>query len=244
MAMTQEQFPFEYHQLLWGEVIYGSKQQLQTLGIAPDTLFPGEPGQNRRKLECLDPRGLQCSICQKSPGENYYICSIYYPDREPCPAPLPPELFAPGVLRSMDVYWFDEYVGDADSLVAAGLVGPGLFPGFPGMRKTCVTLLPDGTPLGGAPTANPPAAAKAPGARYVTKAGRKAYRVCVRLTAEEWQTRYDAKHRREAEHTAWLQSLPRPRPLVAPDREAAARDRRQVLRLVWSRPAPTFTLTP
>jgi hypothetical protein len=242
MGQTQESSDFKYSLPPWGDLILGSKAELQALGIGVGMAFPGEPDGPKRRLYCLDPRGFRARVERWRFGEDHFSCAIPFPDRDSSPPRPDPAEVAPGVLCSSTCHWFDEYVGTAEALVAAGLVQPNHFPGLPGMRKVCVTVLPDGTPLGGAPTANQPEAAGAPGARTITKAGRKAYRVRVRVPDDVRAARYDENRRLDAEHNAWLLSLPRPRPLVAPDREVAAREQRQQLRLVWSRPAPTFSL--
>lgn len=234
----------EYHFLLWGDLIYGSKAELQALGIAGGMRFPGEPGGPKRRMSCRDPRGFPCRVDLHSADKGIYSCSIPFPDREGHPPPLPAIEVAPGVVRHTDCHWFDEFVGTAAALVAAGLLAPDQFPGMPGMRKTIVTILPDGSVFAGAPTANKPAATRAAGAKMVRKGPGRKYRVWVVLSEAEESARLQAAQARRADHDAKLYAMPRPRPLVlvVPSRQAAALERRRQLRLAWSRPAPTFSL--
>ncbi|MBK8760412.1 MAG: hypothetical protein IPM03_08245 [Sulfuritalea sp.] len=41
---------FEYHQQLWGDMIYGTREQLQSIGIAVGMAFPGESGGPKRQM--------------------------------------------------------------------------------------------------------------------------------------------------------------------------------------------------
>ena len=52
-----DQTGFSYEQLPWGDLIYGTKPQIQNIGIAVEMAFPGEPGGPKRLLRVLDPRG-------------------------------------------------------------------------------------------------------------------------------------------------------------------------------------------
>lgn len=52
----------EYHELPWGDLIYGTKHQLQALGLGVDRYFPGEPGGPVRQMTVVDPRGFRTTI--------------------------------------------------------------------------------------------------------------------------------------------------------------------------------------
>lgn len=54
------------------------------------------------------------------------------------------EQYAPGVLMTPK-YWWDEYVGTADDIVAAGLVRPHELPGVGGNGRCMMTFNPDGS---------------------------------------------------------------------------------------------------
>lgn len=73
------------------------------------------------------------------------------------------EDFSPGV-RKNEIWWGDRYEGTAVALSNAGLIRPDQLPGQPGMRKTTVTILPDGTlPKG------PKTVSKEPGAKQIMR---------------------------------------------------------------------------
>ena len=140
----------KYEHTPWGEIISGSKHELQRLGIATGMAFPGEAGAPKRCLKTLDPRGFPVRIIKSYLGEDYSAC-IDLPGRERYEE-APKKAVAPGVAMR-EHYHFNAYTGTADALVAAGVVLPGQFPGQPGMRKATVTIFADGTLPSGAPTA-------------------------------------------------------------------------------------------
>lgn len=102
--------------------------------------------------------------------------------------------------------------GTALSLVAAGLITYDRLPGQPGMRKTAVTILPDGSLPTGAPTANCREASE-PGAIRITRESRTTYRVYVTLPDHEQERRREEHARAEREWETRMKSLPRPAPL-------------------------------
>jgi len=235
MALTQETSSFQYKQFPWGDLIRGSKAELQDLGIAPGMAFPGEPDGKKLRVYCTDPRGFRCCIERDRWADDYYSCSIHFPGRESPEAPV--EEIAQGVTMQR-MWWGKLYQGRAEALVAAGLVRPDRLPGSPGLGRTVVYLDPRGQPTDRH-------GAHEVGGMVIKKDGpRQLYLSVHDAGMEEQNRRYEAQWQ---EHAAWerrMAALPRPRPLVAPSREAAAREQRQQLRLVWSRPAPTFTITP
>ncbi|MBI4293641.1 MAG: hypothetical protein HY661_19365 [Betaproteobacteria bacterium] len=203
---------FEYAQQPWGDLIYGTREEIQSIGIGVGMAFPGEPGGKMHRVNVVDPRGFPAEIenAQFWKGRGIYAVCIRFPGREREQAPS--TQFAPGVKRR-DWGCHDEYVGTADALVSAGIVNAGHFPGMPGMRKVKVTVLPDGSLPQGAPSANC-SEAKKPGTKYVERASRTTYRVCVRVSEEEDRRRSDESSRAEREWEARMRALPRPAPLV------------------------------
>ncbi len=207
---TATPIELEYNHQPWGELIYGTMEQLQAIGLGVGVSFPDGP---RKKIKMDDPRGFPVEISsEKWKGDGIFCASIRFPGRS-----TPEEKWAPFAfgVRKMEHTWFDEYIGTAEALVTAGIVPPGHFPGWPGMRKATVTILPDGTLPTGAPTANC-RQAKEPGAKCVTRASRgktATYSVNVRISDEEGEKRLQAYHE---EQDAWrrrMAALPRPRPL-------------------------------
>lgn len=232
---SYENHPFEYKHLPWGELIYGSKDELQGLGIAIDRAFPGEPGGPRRELNVADPRGYPCSISRWGDSDTF-SASIDLPGRErdvPAWEISDWQAFAPGVKMRRTLWWGDEFVGTDAALVAAGLVVAGLFPGMPGMPKTIVSIAPDGdlrryrNSLG----------ARLPGAKQVTRRNAREYLVTVHIDADEARERWELWRQTDDAWEARMLLLPRPSPLVNAGREVAAKRRRAEMKLVWSRPA-------
>jgi hypothetical protein len=204
--------PLEYNQLPWGDLIYGTKDQLRSLGVAVDTAFPGEEGEHRRRIAVTDPRGFKCHIEKCDYREEGVFCaSIPLPGREQPEQPL--ESFAPGVLRQENT-WTDDYVGTADALAAAGLILLEQLPGQPGMRKVIVTILPDGSLPKGRSSAKFHED-KEPGTKQITRASKTTFRVAVFVEADEKLRRYDVYARVRREWEGRMRLMPRPAPLHA-----------------------------
>jgi len=200
---------FEYHERCWGDVIYGTKDVLQSMGVGVGLAFPGEAGGPKRELNTTDPRGFECRITvSHHQGAGVYCASIRFPDREP------PNLlggwkhFASGVQRKAN-YWTDDFVGTADDLISAGLVPQGYFPGCPGMRKVTVTILPDGSIPNGAPTSKHPDSRK-PGAKSVTRMPGMKFCVSLYIDKELGELRSQAVKEARDEWERKMVALPRP----------------------------------
>lgn len=52
---------FKYNLLPWGDLIYGTPEQLRRIGIGLDVHFP-EHTDGRRKTKCIDPRGFNVRL--------------------------------------------------------------------------------------------------------------------------------------------------------------------------------------
>jgi hypothetical protein len=221
----------EYREYDWGDWIAGTKEQLQELGLGTGLTYPGEPG-GKKRLKVRDPRGYIAEISCCGYEEGIFTARIDFHERPRRPYPsLLPAL--PGI-RKCEHYRFDEYVGSAEALTAAGLVSAGQLPGQPGMRKMRVTIFPDGTIPSGAPTANHREAGL-PGARCIERVGVRNYSVQINVPKEEQARRLaDA----QAAIAAWehkVRSLPRPPRLgEATPPALATQPARGHLRLVWS----------
>lgn len=240
---------FEYNELIWGDLIYGTKPLLQKIGIGAGSNFPGEEGGPKMTLNTLDPRGFKCVVKEASyrvPG--IFSASINFPGREKLFGLSDWEFFAPGVQRKVMV-WVDEFKGSAEDLVTAGLVPAGCFPGLPGMRKAVVTILPDGSLSQGAPNSNSSRSERGPGTKDITRISKNKYK--VEITVSSWlkEQREEASYRADAEWESRMNSLPRPPRIDGPlrtERNQAANERRSALRLVWSKPrfVPEFNNLP
>lgn len=202
---------FEYKQQLWGDLIYGTKEQLQRIGIAVGMAFPGEPNGPKKRLKTTDQRGFPVLISESSyEGDGRYSASIHFPGRNS----QPPKRWtncAPGVRKSSDLDWCDEYVGTPTALAAAGLVSLDHLPGQPGMRKMRVTILPDGTPQKGR-TSN---CSEMPGAKCIEWDSKHALMITIVVSHEEMQLRSNENDRRNYEWEERMRALPRPAPLIS-----------------------------
>lgn len=204
---------FEYKQQIWGDWIRGTKEQLQRIGLAVDMAFPGEPDGPKKRFETTDHRGFPVRITDGSyHGDGIYSAAILFPGRDSS-TPERWTDFAPGVRKSSDIDWCDRYVGTPTALAAAGLVRLDQLPGQPGMRKTRVTILPDGTPQKGA-TSNY-SEAKMPGAKRIKWNSKHALMVTIHVSHEEDQRRHHENEIRKYEWEERMRALPRPAPLIS-----------------------------
>lgn len=235
-AEPRRQSTLEYIHCPWGELIVGTKADLEGLGIARGQALPGEAGGPRRTLHVLDPRGLPAEIEKtrhEEPGS--YTVRIAFPDREGYPFHGLPEGLANGVELIRRPFW-DEYRGLADALASLQLARPEHFPGQPGMRKMSVSVSPDGEVFAGPPTANPPAKFSCKGACNIRRAGRTKFSIRVYVAPEEAELRWAARRTKDREYEGRMAMLSRPAPLV-PLRQLPTRGQRPThLRLVWSAP--------
>jgi hypothetical protein len=201
----------EYNQLPWGDLIYGTKHQLRKIGIGVDTGFPGEDGCSKRRVTVSDPRGFKCQIERCDHLEaGIFSATIRFPGRaQPQPEFEP---FAPGI-RRLENIWSDDYVGSGEALAAAGLIRPDQLPGQPGMRKTIVTILPDGSVPAGAKANH--ASINDPGAKRITRTSQTAYQVSVLVEPWERARRYDAYAQTRADWEERMRAIPRPARLDA-----------------------------
>ncbi len=198
-----------------GESIWGTKEQIQAFGIAIGQAFPGEPSGPKRQLSVRDPRGFKVKITRTYWRGQPFAADITYPNLPVRSKPPESEPF-PGVRkREGDFGGCDEFRGKAEDLIAAGLVLATQLPGAPGMRKTRVTILADGSVLEGYYSNTIPAAISA-GAKSVERASPKSatFLVSVHVDRAERDRR---ESRQEIARSAWLhevRKLPRPRKLT------------------------------
>ena len=225
LTSTHEAPLFSYFLMPWGDLIYGTKEELQALGLGQGTAFPGEIGGPRRRLKSIDPRGFPCMIERaEHHGAQQFSASISIPGRERPSSVI--EEYAPGV-TVVRLWWSDLYCGASDALMAAGLVGAARLPGAPGMGKTVTKFFADGAPM----PVRRSLASGGPGSMSIHRDSRK---LLVHVVVDD----AEAEQRREAgiaqgrDHERRLAALPRPAPLIALDRAAAAMARRAQMRLV------------
>jgi len=219
----------DYRQELWGEVIRGTREQLQALGLGRGEAFPSNP-RARKPLKVTDPRGFPCAIWPRGRDEPMrYMALINFPGREPVTPHSDPLTYAPGV--TVEHYWWaDHFEGVPRALVDAGLVRFDQLPGAPAMGKTVVRIAPDGSiaPRSGM---DEPA-----GTRTIRRRNSAVYSVSIAVDDAERERRHAESIAGLAAWEARMRALPRPAPLVTQQREEEAQTRRAALRLVWSRP--------
>lgn len=221
----------EYREYDWGDWITGTKEQLQALGLGVGLSYPGEPG-GKKKLKASDPRGYAAEISCSDHEDGTFTARIEFPERPRRPYPdLLPVLSG---IRKREHYRFDEYVGTAEVLAAAGLVCVEQLPGQPGMRRMRVTISPDGTIPSGAPTANH-SEARLPGARRIERVGTRKYSVKINVPEEEQARRLADWNASIAAWEREVRALPRPPRLGDTTPPLLANQPvRGHLRLVWS----------
>lgn len=202
----------------WGELIYGTKEQLQALGIGVDVQFPAK---RNTYVRVKDPRGFKTKIsCNSYLKEGIYSASISYPDRD-----RPDKewaSYAPGV-RVRKYVWFDEYNGTAEALVSAGVIQLRHSPGQPGMGKIQVTLSPDKEPVSGPQK-------RMPGHTIINRVSKSNFRVRVVIPLEERELRQEAHARRDEEWENKMAALPRPAPLTPMTARALLTKRHELAR--------------
>ena len=185
------------------------EERLQALGVGVGLAFPGEANGPKRQLNSTDPRGFKCEITDGSyKSAGTYCASIHFPDRDQPEALGDWTYFADGVQRKA-CWSTDEFVGTADDLISAGLVPPGHFPGCPGMRKTIVTILPNGS-IHNVANATKHSDSKNPGAKWITRASKGKFSVDLFIPKELSELRLQTVHKARDEWEKKMDSLPRP----------------------------------
>lgn len=229
IARTPRSLAYTYHEYLWGDLISGSKNALQRLGIGVGLAFPGEKG-GRKIIQTTDPRGFPCEISRSITTLSgfAYDARIQHPGREySCLDSI--EIF-PGVTLEETTH-YDIWRGSRESLVAGGFVLPGQFPGDPGVGKSVVRIRPNSAVGINYPAHRSGVIRKVRADEFLVFTVVSEAESAVRISWERW---------RLAEYEARMVLLPRaPRidlELQQKQSRAAAR-RRAKLRLVWSKPA-------
>lgn len=211
IRITHPPYMREYTHTIWGEIIDGTKEQLQALGIGVGIQFPVS---ERQKVRVTDPRGFEATIYSNSyRGDGIYSARIIFPGRDMCfGRDSKWEPFAPGV-ELREATGSDEYIGSAEALSAAGLVQIADLPGQPGRGKVQVTLYADGTMR----TTRNGHEKHTCGMKRIKRVSKTCYSVEVRIPVEEGELRKDAYLRLEAAWEERMAALPRPAPLIPLD---------------------------
>ncbi|MDY0328914.1 MAG: hypothetical protein RBR52_00275 [Thiomonas sp.] len=202
----------KYRQLFWCDLICGTKEQLQSLGIGVGVAFPGELGANKREMTTTDRRGFRVKIKRDDGGR--YDAFVKFPRWPESPSNEGPlvEVF-PGVLRQDFYTRMDRYLGAADALVTAGLVPQGCFPGMPGMRRSKVWVCADGS-VASHPVETHFGTARGHGARLIERISRNRYAVIFCVGEAERERRQRALDEAFSAWEAECLAMPRPAPLM------------------------------
>jgi hypothetical protein len=164
LAEVHTESEIEYTNCFWGEIVNGTKAQLQSLGLGVNKPFPGEPNGPKRSMRLIDPRGLSAKILKWYDGK--YAACIKYHGRS-IPETEQWVEYASGV-RLLRSCWDDKYVGSARALETVGIVMAAQVPGQPGMRKLKVTIYADGS-IPKSPTGTNNRLAHAAGAKIIER---------------------------------------------------------------------------
>lgn len=230
----------QYIESSWGDLIIGTAQQLQALGIGLDVIFPASKQARKWRGKGVDPRGLPCRLkfFSGSYDAPVFSASISFPGRD-IPFTHLPSDWTVAPYPCIDIrlaMGSDHYRGSADALVRAGLVPEGHFPGETGMPKHTVRLSRSGELIG----PKNRHLNKETGSCRITREKRGNFCVEIQIAPEhEAARRLDADKR----FNQWkldMLDLPRPPRLDAPAKllnDHIARQRRSALRLVWSAPS-------
>ncbi len=200
---TSQSPTFEYQERPWGDLIIGTSDELQALGLGVGFEFPSD---RRGRLIVRDPRGFRAEI-RTDYRNGLHVAYVVFPGREEL-LEQKFEIFAPGVKLTYGSCsaW---YSGTAEALCAAGLAKIEHFPGHPGMRKVIVTIYPDGSVSQGHLNANDPRAREV-GATRIYKLSKATFRCMRVIAAEDAKRKRDEIDRRRALLEQQLGALPRP----------------------------------
>ena len=143
-----------HHKFEWGELFIGTKAQLQEAGFLRGKPFPGEDGGHKRKATIKPTKDFASMTVEKQTefdtttgqkiDRGIFQVAGRYVRFERTELQRNKSNFAPCVTRHEGL-WADVFIGDATSLVAAGLVTDDQLPGKPNCGKVRTTFLADGT---------------------------------------------------------------------------------------------------
>lgn len=237
-AQESTTLPLVYAQHPWGDLIEGTKAQLQGLGIGAGATFPGEDGANKWEMRTKDPRGYSVKV--RLDGGRFSAW-LYFPNWPERPSDIGPEVESfPGVTRQEFYAHSDLYVGTAQALVAAGLVKPDQFPGMPGMFKSRVTVYSDGT-VSTCTSGVDRRRRHEPGARSIQRDKGGLYSVIVHVPQEIEDERRKARRAAEA---AWMEAVAAmDRPARLLDLDVLSRQRGRVVDFAPTRSAQVVSLS-
>lgn len=217
----------------WGVAFVGTKAELQAAGFGVGSVFPGEPGGNKKKTALPACNGFprievelygHCTYLgepSQTELQNYLVTARYLAQQTNEKRTFVPSQW-PGVALHQAM-WCDVYRGAMGALVAANFAEAWQFPGQPGCGKVRTTFSRDGVRVTvGSSTASQE------GNRTVLVAG-KQFEVWIQVSKAErdirrarWSANSDARRTRAAQDVAALFS------------QHQAPATRCHLRLVWS----------
>lgn len=224
----------------WGVIFLGSKDELQSAGFGVGSIFPGEPGGNKKKAILPACNGFAKIEARLSEGEswlgepsqstlpNYKISASYIDDEAGFKRKFEAVPDMPAVLLYRDSRT-DVYRGTAQALIAAFLIDASQLPGQDGTGKIRTTFTKNGVRVKSGSTNQ-----DREGNKTVMAVG-KLFEVEVRVSDEEYEIRhsgYMEKSRvKESERARkiakYLQKIALPQTVVTSRTKSH-------LKLVWS----------
>jgi hypothetical protein len=210
--MRQQAYPFP-HPFLYlissdGDLIIGTKAELQALGIAADQSFPGEEGAPRKVLWATDPRGLKTRIAFA--GDERYLVEIKLPERVAMqPRSLVSHALPNGLVWEKCRY-SDVYRASLDILISSGVLPESCIEHLSTPERGKLWVLPDGQIFRHKARTfrRPPV-----GAKGVKKIANSIYEVEIEVGRAEWDAREEPWGALVMECEAKYERMPRPAPL-------------------------------
>jgi hypothetical protein len=214
--------PLTYNQYPWGDLITGTKQQLQALGLAVGRAFPGELGGGGplSKLKTQDRYG--CTVVINKAVHSG--CELYDARRTFPAWPENPtlrtvtETIGRGVQRRRAPWW-DDYVGTPSDLIALGLISPEHVSKRSELAKKTLTVYADGS----IETNRVPSKYKLKGgARKIRETTGGKLVVQIYIPDEEGRARFKADCEARDQWERMVRTLPRP-PRLTPLHDRASK---------------------
>lgn len=194
-ALRAKGHPLARMHCAWGVIFLGSKAELQAAGFGVGSIFPGEPGGNKKKAifpacngfakieVCLSKGESWLGDPSQSTLPNYEIRASYIDDEAGFKREFEAVPNMPAVLLYRDSRT-DVYRGSAQALIAAFLIDASQLPGQDGTGKIRTTFTKNGVRVKSGSTSQDREGNK------TIKAVGKFFEVAVRVSDEECEIRY------------------------------------------------------
>lgn len=224
----------------WGVVFLGSKDELQSAGFGVGSIFPGEPGGNKKKAIFPACNGFsKIEVClsegkswfgepSQSTLPNYEIRASYIDDEAGFKREFEAVLDMPAVLLYRNTRE-DVYRGSAQALISASLIDASQLPGQDGTGKIRTTFTKNGVRVKSGSTNQ-----NREGNRTIKAVG-KFFEVAVRVSAEEREIRYrDYMEKSRVRKSEKAQKIAQYLQKIALPQTVVTSRTKSHLKLVWS----------